>query len=62
MIYYDLSRKILRHKLDDIEATLGHAVVTNCMGCLIQLKDGIHQRKMRTKVLHLTEVLDQSSE
>ena len=62
MIYYDLSRKILRHKLDDIEATRADAVVTNCMGCLIQLKDGIHQKKMKTKVLHLTEVLDKSSE
>ncbi len=62
MVYYDLSRKILRHKLDDIEATGADAVVTNCMGCLIQLKDGIHQRKMKTKALHLTEILEKASE
>ncbi len=31
-IYYDLSKKILSHKLDDVEATQAEAVVTSCMG------------------------------
>jgi glycolate oxidase iron-sulfur subunit len=58
-IYYDLSKRILKHKLDDIEATKAEAVVTSCMGCMMQLKDGIHQRKMKTKVIHLINVLDE---
>ena len=62
LIYYDLSKEILQHKLDDIESTRADAVVTSCMGCLIQLKDGIHQRKMKTKVLHLTEVIEKRSQ
>ena len=57
-IYYDLSKKILQHKLDDIKAANVDAVVTSCMGCMIQLQDGIHQRKMGTRVIHLIEVIE----
>ena len=60
LVYYDLSKKILRHKLDDIASTRADAVVTSCMGCMIQLKDGLRQSKADTKVLHLMEVLERS--
>jgi glycolate oxidase iron-sulfur subunit len=62
LVYYDLSRKILQHKLDDIASTRADAVVTSCMGCMIQLKDGLRQRKVNTKVLHLMEVLEKTSD
>ena len=60
LIYYNLSKKILRHKLDDIEATKADYVVTTCMGCMIQLQDGIHQRKMKTKAIHFVDLLDEA--
>jgi len=59
-IYYDLSKKIMDRKLDDIEGTKADAVATSCMGCLIQLKDGIHGRGMETKTLHLVEALEKA--
>ena len=59
-VYYDLSRKILKRKIDDIEATRADCVATSCMGCLIQLKDGIHQRKLDTRAVHLVEVLEKA--
>ncbi len=59
-VYYDLSRKILKRKIDDIEATHADCVATSCMGCLIQLKDGIHQRKLATRAVHLVEVLERA--
>ncbi|MCJ7746698.1 MAG: (Fe-S)-binding protein [Desulfobacterales bacterium] len=59
LIYYNLSKKILRHKLDDIEATKADYVVTACLGCMIQLQDGIHQRKMKTKAIHFVDLLDE---
>lgn len=59
-VYYDLSRKILKRKMDDIEATRADCVATSCMGCLIQLKDGIHQRKLDTRAVHLVEVLEKA--
>jgi glycolate oxidase iron-sulfur subunit len=57
-IYYDLSKKILERKLDDIEGTKADAVTTSCMGCLIQLKDGIYRRKMGKDVVHLVTVIE----
>jgi glycolate oxidase iron-sulfur subunit len=59
-IYYDLSKKILKPKLDDIEATKADAVVTSCMGCLIQLQDGVHQRAMGKRVIHLMDILEEA--
>jgi glycolate oxidase iron-sulfur subunit len=59
-VYYDLSKKILKRKLDDIEATHAEYVATSCMGCLIQLKDGIHQRGMKTEAVHLVEILEKA--
>jgi glycolate oxidase iron-sulfur subunit len=61
LIYYDLSRKILQHKLEDIEAVNVECVVTSCMGCMIQLQDGIYQRKMGTRVIHLIEVIEKEA-
>jgi glycolate oxidase iron-sulfur subunit len=60
LIYYDLSKKILQHKLDDIEGTKADYVVTSCMGCMIQLKDGLYQQKRGAKAIHLVEVLEKA--
>jgi glycolate oxidase iron-sulfur subunit len=59
-IHYDLSKKIVERKLDDIEGTEAETVATSCMGCMIQLKDGIHSRQMETEVVHLVEVLERA--
>jgi len=59
-IYYDLSKKILGRKLDDIESTRADCVATSCMGCLIQLKDGLHQRGMKTRAVHFVEMLEKA--
>jgi len=60
LVYYGLSRKILARKVDYIEATRADYVVTSCMGCIIQLKDGVYQRKLKTKVVHLIEALERN--
>lgn len=59
-IYYDLSQKIVRHKIDDIEAANVESVATSCMGCIIQLRDGLSQRGIETEVVHLVEVLEKA--
>lgn len=56
--YYDLSMKILDKKLRSLEKTGAEILVTGCMGCMMQFKDGIHQKNMNVEVMHLTEVLD----
>jgi Fe-S oxidoreductase len=61
LIYYDLSKKILEHKLEDIEAAHVDYITTSCMGCMIQLQDGIDQRRIKTKVVHLMEVIEKGT-
>ena len=60
LIYYGLSKKIMEPKIDDIGATGAEIVTTGCMGCLIQLKDGIYARRMGTEAVHLVELLDRA--
>lgn len=58
LVYYDLSRRILEKKVQDIDSTRADGVVTSCMGCLIQLKDGLSRTKRKIKALHLIEALE----
>ena len=58
VIYYSLSKRIMKHKIEDIESTKADCVATSCMGCLIQLKNGIYGRKMGKDVVHLVMVLE----
>ena len=55
--HYDLSLKILDRKMDDIKSTGAEIVLTNCSGCMLQLKDGAHQKGMKVEVLHLVEAV-----
>jgi glycolate oxidase iron-sulfur subunit len=56
--HYDLSMNILNHKLDSLEAMEVDMLATGCSGCLLQFMDGIHQRGLKTKVVHLVEALE----
>ena len=58
LTHYDLSMDILNHKLDTLEAMEVDMMVTGCSGCLLQFMDGIHQRGLKTRVVHLVEALD----
>jgi glycolate oxidase iron-sulfur subunit len=55
--HYDLSLKILDRKMEDIKSTGAEIVVTSCSGCMLQLKDGAHQKGMKVEVLHLVEAI-----
>jgi glycolate oxidase iron-sulfur subunit len=56
--YYDLSMKILDKKLKALDKSGAGTLVTGCMGCMLQFMDGIHQKGMNVKVMHLTELID----
>ena len=62
LTHYDLSMDILKHKLDTLEAMDADMVVTGCSGCLLQFMDGIHQRGMKTRAVHLVEVLEEEQD
>jgi Fe-S oxidoreductase len=55
--YPELSKSILKRKLDNIEATGVETVVTNCLACVLQLRGGLDKRCSRIKVMHSAELL-----
>lgn len=53
-----VSSQILSQKLDDIKKTGAQFLVTECPGCILQLRGGILHRGDAVEVLHLAELLD----
>jgi len=60
--HFELSRKILEHKLSNIDETGAEVLVTNCMGCILHFQEGIQERRTQVKVHHLVEVLSRFTE
>ena len=52
-----ISAQILEKKLDDFEKTGADVIVTECPGCILQLRGGIQKKRMKMKVKHLSELL-----
>lgn len=55
-----ISAQILEKKLDDAATTGAELLVTECPGCIMQLRGGAAQRGMNLKVKHLCEVLSKN--
>lgn len=68
--HYDTSLKVLRRKMDNLEAAVAQdgmrsnsaeaVVATGCPGCQMQLNVGVRQRKLAVKVTHPVQLLDQA--
>ncbi len=52
-----LSGKLLERKLDNVEAAGADILVTDCPGCVLQLRGGIRKRKGKMEVRHMAEVV-----
>lgn len=53
----ELSAKILSRKLDKIEKTGATLLLTDCPGCIMQLRGGLRKRGSRIAVMHTAEAL-----
>jgi iron-sulfur cluster protein len=53
-----ISAEILDTKLKDFQATGAKQVVTECPGCLMQLRGGMKQKGVEMEVLHMAELLE----
>lgn len=58
MAYYELSRKINDHKLDNAEATGADCLVTGCSACRMHITDGLSQRTSKLKTMHTAELIE----
>ena len=54
-----ISAQILDKKLDDIAATGADLLVTECPGCILQLRGGAARRGEALRVAHIAEVLNE---
>ncbi len=53
----EISAAILNQKLDHVESTGAEILVTDCPGCVLQLRGGMNQRGGRVRVRHIAEVV-----
>ena len=53
----ELSAELLRKKLDHVEATGAELLLTDCPGCVMQLRGGLKKRGSRIVVVHTAEAL-----
>ncbi len=58
LTHYDLSQQVLDRKMKNLKATDADILVTSCPACMIQLAYGIKRHGMKTKVFHISEMLD----
>ncbi len=56
LTHYDLSRKVLDRKIDNVQSTGAKVLVTSCPACIIHLTYGIRQRGLPVRVCHLSEL------
>ena len=53
----EISAEILKKKLDNVEATDAGILVTDCPGCVLQLRGGMDKRGGKIQVKHIVEIL-----
>jgi iron-sulfur cluster protein len=55
----EISAQILAKKLDDAQKTGAQLIVTECPGCVLQLRGGAQKRTSSLRVAHIAEILDE---
>jgi len=55
--HYELSRRILDRKVDNIVSTGADVVVTACPACVLQISYGLRQRRLPIRAVHLAEFI-----
>jgi Fe-S oxidoreductase len=53
----ELSAELLKQKLDHVAATGAELLVTDCPGCVLQLRGGMDKRGGKVKVKHIAEAV-----
>jgi Fe-S oxidoreductase len=56
----EISAQILNKKLEDVRRTGADILVTECPGCVMQLRGGMERRRDPVEVLHLAELLQRN--
>ena len=57
MDFPEISAELLKRKLDNVEASGAQTLVTDCPGCVLQLKGGMENRGGAIVVKHIAELV-----
>jgi len=55
--HFDLSRKVLDRKMDNVAETGANLLVTSCPACIVHLTYGVRKRGLPVRVCHLAELV-----
>ena len=55
--HYELSRKVLDRKMDNLQQTGANLLVTSCPACIIHLGYGVRKRGLPVRVCHISELI-----
>ena len=55
--HYDLSRRVLDRKIDNVEKTGANVLATSCPACIVHLSYGVRLRGLAVQVCHLSELM-----
>jgi glycolate oxidase iron-sulfur subunit len=55
--HFEQSMKVLGRKMEGVKKTGADILATECPGCLIQLGYGVRRAGMKTRVLHVSELI-----
>ena len=57
VMHYEQSMKVLDRKIEMLKKTGADILATECPGCIIQLAYGVRRAGLKTRVLHLSELI-----
>jgi glycolate oxidase iron-sulfur subunit len=60
LVQRKMANQLLSSKMDDVAATSATVIATANPGCMMQLEAGLRQRKIRARVVHVIELLDEA--
>lgn len=60
LMHYEQSMQVLDRKMQNLKKTGADILSTECPGCMIQLGYGIRRAGLSTKVLHISQLLDEA--
>ena len=60
IVQSETANAVLDAKMADIAATGAEAIVTTNTGCYLQLSYGVRRARLKTRVVYMVELLDQS--
>jgi len=58
--HYETSIKVMDRKIENLKSTAAEIITSGCPGCQMQLHTGVTRHKLKVRVMHPIQILDQA--